>query len=132
MVNDSTVYRVIHKPNDIYEEGNAAASIYDLAPILLSQSSLNKSEVKLFLKKIEPYVKLLSDESGRIIFLSDNTVSVSSFLEFCKYFLRWKGISQLSEKIPRPIDADKFLALLKSARVPARFLNTILLTKPVV
>jgi hypothetical protein len=136
------VYRVSYKQGDrnarekpvnVYDRRSGMSSGRGAVPLpaqiiaRYAQTELGVSKVRAveLAKRLSRHVRMLDDDTGRIMFLQDNRISNSTIYELMGYFLRGAKRSSDKSTITRPLDTELFLNTLKRARIPASWLTYV-------
>lgn len=99
-----------------------------IAGFLPKLSRKSRQMLSLVTKRLGPFVRLLGDGSGRVVYKGDGEVSKSTLPDLLRYFFRFQYSGpdkNLRPNIPKPVDASRFLILLRRLRIPAKHFRMI-------
>lgn len=86
----------------------------------------NDEKERLILRKIipalSPFIRELSDDSGRILFTSNGSTSISSLNELINFAFGLHLPGMVAEPGAIPADTAEFLAAVREARIPGKLL----------
>lgn len=89
---------------------------------LLNDLGLSNKRSRVLSLKLLSHLRLVNDDSGRVYFIHNETVSKSTIYELLEYFFSSDTHSSAKS---RPFNANLFLKVLKKAQVPASWLSYV-------